>query len=488
MGSSSLHTSRSDRTRTSPVGVGFGLFLTALAGPAAAQTWTQLSPSSSPSARRFHTMSYDEARDRVVLFGGMDTNILADTWEHDGTTWANVSPVVSPPPRRYHAMCYDSARGRTIVHGGDDGVAILTDTWEYDGTTWVRTAIAAAPTPRLNSVLAYDIARRRVVLFGGDDPTGRPLADTWEYDGTQWMASTPVVSPPARSRAAMVYDSARGTLVLHGGFDTQAVSGNVMGLPLGDTWTFDGTTWASVNTLPRPVDRALHTAVFDRTRGRMLVHSGAGPIVQGGHGGGSTTTMPRDTWAFDGSVWTQLATLGPSGRYAAAMAFDSRRGRALLFGGYDQTRLLADLWEWRPAPSASFTRHGLGCAGSTMPRLDATPGLLPSLGTPFSLALRDLPTLPGSTTLVFGTDLTRVGGTLLPFDLDPTRPHCFAWLAPLPGAAIGFSHTSSAVTVPLPIPNDLALRGLVLGVQALAADAGTPSGYGLSNGAVLWLQ
>lgn len=488
MGSLTLRTSRADQTHAAPRGLGLGLLLTALCGHAAAQSWTQISQSAAPSARRFHTMGYDEARDRVVLFAGMDANILADTWEHDGTTWANVSPVVSPPPRRYHAMCYDSARGRTIVHGGDDGVTILTDTWEYDGTTWLRTAIAAAPTPRLNSVLAYDIARRRVVLFGGDDPTGRPLADTWEYDGTQWTAVTPVVSPPARSRATMVYDSARGTVVLHGGFDTQAVSGNVYGLPLGDSWTFDGTTWKRVNAMPRPVDRALHTAAFDRTRGRMLVHSGAGHIVQGGHGGGSSTTMPRDTWAFDGSAWTQLDAIGPPARYSAAMAFDSRRGRALLFGGYDQKNMLADLWEWRPAPSASSTRHGLACTGSTTPQLDATPGLLPSLGTPFSLALRDLPTLPGSTTVVFGTDLTRVGGTLLPFDLDPSRPHCFAWLAPWPGAAVGFSHASSAVTLPVPIPNDLALRGLVIGVQAFTADAATPSGYGLSNGLVLWLQ
>ena len=51
------------------------------------------------------------------------------------------------------------------------------------------------------------------------------------------MERFPATSPSARGGSAMAYDAARGRVVLFGGAD-------VDGTPLGDTWTWDGTTWA----------------------------------------------------------------------------------------------------------------------------------------------------------------------------------------------------------------------------------------------------
>ena len=52
-------------------------------------------------------MAYDAARAQVVLFGGLDGQILQDehplekddTWVWDGTNWTQKSPANSPPPR-----------------------------------------------------------------------------------------------------------------------------------------------------------------------------------------------------------------------------------------------------------------------------------------------------------------------------------------------------------------------------------------------------
>ncbi len=68
------------------------------------------------------------------------------------------------------------------------------------------------------------------MLFGGF-VNGHQLGDTWTWDGTTWTQQHPAVHPPARRYAAMAYDAATGAAVLFGG-------GGRPGL-LGDTWTWE---------------------------------------------------------------------------------------------------------------------------------------------------------------------------------------------------------------------------------------------------------
>ncbi|MHA7630515.1 hypothetical protein [Corallococcus sp. M7] len=46
---------------------------------------------------------------------------------------------------------------------------LLNDTWEWDGTNWEQKAPAAAPSARMRHGLAYDSAGQRIVLFGGQN-------------------------------------------------------------------------------------------------------------------------------------------------------------------------------------------------------------------------------------------------------------------------------------------------------------------------------
>ncbi|MFC2052593.1 kelch repeat-containing protein, partial [Chloroflexota bacterium] len=75
--------------------------------------WTEVTPTSSPPARYAHTMAYDSSRNRIVLFGGDKGGPdLGDTWEYDGTnqTWTEVTPTSSPSARSSHAIVFDSNR------------------------------------------------------------------------------------------------------------------------------------------------------------------------------------------------------------------------------------------------------------------------------------------------------------------------------------------------------------------------------------------
>jgi hypothetical protein len=108
--------------------------------PAAAQdaTWVLQSPTNSPLARDSHAMAYDDARQRIVLFGGHHEFVyLNDTWLWDGTNWTQSLPANSPPERYFPAMAYDSARQQTVLFGGAGQGYYYNDTWISDQYTYV---------------------------------------------------------------------------------------------------------------------------------------------------------------------------------------------------------------------------------------------------------------------------------------------------------------------------------------------------------------
>lgn len=70
-----------------------------------------------PPARTHHAAAYDGARGKLVLFGGLATSDLDDTWEWDGCFWKQIFPATKPSARKYHLLVYDSARGHVLLYG-----------------------------------------------------------------------------------------------------------------------------------------------------------------------------------------------------------------------------------------------------------------------------------------------------------------------------------------------------------------------------------
>ena len=109
-----------------------------------------------PAARLGHAMAYDAARQRVVLFGGVDaTSKLGDTWVWDGTFWTQVAET-GPSPRVSHALAYDHAREQVVLFGGWTGNTQMSDTW-----VWGRSCLDAGRRNRpVRTQLARDGRRR----------------------------------------------------------------------------------------------------------------------------------------------------------------------------------------------------------------------------------------------------------------------------------------------------------------------------------------
>ncbi len=204
--------------------------------------WRQIETPTAPPPRAEAAMTYDEARQRVVLFGGyrMAEGKFApfgDTWEWDGSEWRQVA-TEGPSPRNGAAMTYDAGRRRVVLFGGKGA---SDETWEWDGSDW-RRITSAQTVGRFNTALAYGEITKTVLRFGGWDGKGR-VADTWQYDGTNWQ-HLDIAGPSARNHSALVFDRRRQRFVLFGGHDGPNV--------FGDTWEYDGKTWSlAASTAPR---------------------------------------------------------------------------------------------------------------------------------------------------------------------------------------------------------------------------------------------
>lgn len=218
-------------------------------------------------------MAYDQARDRVVLFGGSaigNNAALGDTWEFDGSRWAQRSPTNAPSARASATLTYDRRRQVSVLVGGFVGGLGQGDTWEWNGQTWAA-RLVNAPGVRGGGSSAYDTVHDLVCIHGGSTVAGGPVRnDLWQFDGVAWQRVLAPIEPPARVHAAMASDPWNGHLLLFGGTDGQ-------GLRLGDSWRWDGLAWHPVTTTPAPLARRGHALVYDAPRHQHVLFGGEHP-------------------------------------------------------------------------------------------------------------------------------------------------------------------------------------------------------------------
>jgi hypothetical protein len=198
-----------------------------------------------PPARVAHAMAYDPTRGVVILFGGSDgTQALNDTWQWDTERWIKLcTKDCSPPSARFdHALTYDSARQRIVLYGGTDGLNELDDLWSFDGERWSRDPVVGpGPGGRAGHMLGYDSVHNLTVLYGGVH-AGEVTSDVWAYttDGETWVRGVASPAPPpARAYAASAWNDATGSFLIFGGGP---------GGELGDLWSLELSTPAEATT------------------------------------------------------------------------------------------------------------------------------------------------------------------------------------------------------------------------------------------------
>jgi MYXO-CTERM domain-containing protein len=326
--------------------------------------WTSILPSMSPPPGSRSATAFDGERERWVLFGGVVDAAGDDTWEYDGASWTPVTTAHIPPARAGHVMAYDAARGVVVLMRGRDASNIfLQDWWEYDGTDWTdRTAEVTPPTGVQR--LVWD-PTRSCILGVGMSSSGKLGA--WEYDGASWTDVTPADAPSHTSLPWLGVDVERGHALYFG--------------PNGSTlqgWALDTNGWKRYLPAPEPAAPSSPTTslVYDLARGEPLLFGHVDPsgttAPMWRHDGelwrpvAVTTTVPRTmgavydaarsvavaydsaTWERDEGDWkSRQPAHSPGMVFAASMAYDSSRGRSVLFGGSSAFDVYeAGTWEW----------------------------------------------------------------------------------------------------------------------------------------------
>jgi hypothetical protein len=319
--------------------------------------WMDLTSASdpAPSARAYHAMALDEARGRVVLFGGStDTGIVGDTWEWDIASrhWLERTPplgVPQPGPRRSHAMVYDG-RNVLLFSGGDYPPYQYDDLWRWDGDRgrWFEVAPQSStrPPPRYDHAMAFDPETRRVLLYGGRAFDGTYLNDAfeWRVDTEVWVDRAAQVGSPRVCRHALAFDPSSHSIVLFGGMYF-AASDQLTYRPDLWQWSWSSSRWTSRAPSPLPSDwpegRIWTGLAYDDSRRRLLLIDGLN--LRG--------TGDADRWDWDGAArtWSRLArTPSPAPRAAHTVVSIGGvpLGRVLLFGGYFGSAYLGDTWLW----------------------------------------------------------------------------------------------------------------------------------------------
>ncbi|MBS0198156.1 MAG: immunoglobulin domain-containing protein [Planctomycetes bacterium] len=238
--------------------------------------WSQL-PAPPVPARAGHAMTLDSVRGVVVLFGGETATgtRLQDTWEFNVSTgvWTLRSSggAGAPAARRGHTLTFDPALNRTVLFGGETTSTFRSDTWVWDGSTWTQLPQCnPAPPARRSHAATFDAARSELVMFGGRRSNGDRLGDTWVFDGQCWRIAgcgVGTAAPTPRFGHVLQWDPARGRAVLTGGDD---------GALRGDTWEWNGHAWSREFAEGEGAPPAASSACAAWTGGSLVYFSGQG--------------------------------------------------------------------------------------------------------------------------------------------------------------------------------------------------------------------
>lgn len=301
-------------------------------------------------------MAYDVAHREVVLFGGVSAKAGGgneypdDLWTWNGSRWRQIAlrkDAPHPPGRDAPSLVYDQARSRLVLFGGrgpGDGIADWEQVvWEWDGARWYR-IVPPAYDRVLHPTVTYDPLRRRVVRWGGGLLTatggfnGLSRA-TQEWDGARWTLRDDLAPANHYAQAGWVTPTGELTLWLTplpaGPPDTVAPAASRI-------WKFNGSSRTASWTEGEP------GPPFNNLQAAVAASDGTLYFYQAWEG----TWLPQPVMHIrtPSGMWSQVTFAdkeSPGVRNTQAAAWDSARSRFVLFGGRLRSgELLGDTWEF----------------------------------------------------------------------------------------------------------------------------------------------
>ncbi len=256
-----------------------------------------------PVYRSDHTAIYDRARHRMIVHGGRSFRYqygLHDTWAFDlaSGTWSELDIGGPTPGDRWgHAAVYDEARDRMVIYGGSSQVEEFGDVWAFDlnDERWQMIDSGQPEDPLTRPLGRRDCGyalvgdRGWMVIYGGSRGIVHTHPDAWAFDlsADAWVRLPDGLGEAAD--CAMIYDEAHHRVIAQGGRDPNNA------LPLTYTRALEldpQPHWVELDNGPveeMPLPRFGQTAVYDAPSRAMIVCGGNLPL-QG--------LLANEVWSF----------------------------------------------------------------------------------------------------------------------------------------------------------------------------------------------
>ena len=197
------------------------------------------------------------------------------------------------------------------------------------------------------------------LLFGGASDR-EVLGDTWGWDGRAWQRFNVPGRRRARSPRPLATAPAACSSSAAAACSSATTACRQPRRRHDGCWATPGRGTARAGPRPAaPPARAEAAAAWDPKRKRLVLFGGY--TWKDG-----VRQYLQDTWEFNGAAWARFSTSGPSPRSGVAMAFDPELGQVVLFGG---TAAKNDTWLWDgtawsevPAPTPPPGRYNAAIA------------------------------------------------------------------------------------------------------------------------------
>ena len=226
-----------------------------------------------------HAPAYDIESDRIVVF-----NSIGETWAFDlkANRWENRKPPLAPSPRCGQSMVYDEASDRMVLFGGFGCTSIndpiLNDTWTYDYNTnrWEKMQPKQSPSPRMYASMVYNPNASATILWGGRLIEALDDLSFWTYNlqANTWSEIKGSGGPSfAYAYPGMVYTPESNKLVLFGGGKlTEAFAGTLTD----ELWSFnlDRSKWEQMSSMNGPPPVYLHSMLLIEDTMEILLFGG----------------------------------------------------------------------------------------------------------------------------------------------------------------------------------------------------------------------
>ncbi|MHA1474699.1 MAG: Kelch repeat-containing protein [Promethearchaeota archaeon] len=264
--------------------------------------WVGISSETTPVSRFGHQMVYLPLNRSIFLFGGLknsDYERLSDTWLYylDNNTWEEISPTESPSARSDSALCYDSLKNRVLLFGGYNyDHSKLNDLWVYypNNNSWTELTPSSSPPTEYGHSLFYRNNGGEVYIFGRNPAIA--MNAFWEYDtsANSWVeiaATSP--RPSYRYWHNMRYSNISDVCLLFGG--------SSYSVDKGDSWIFNFTTdsWTAIQSDNNPPSRVVFSMCHDSLRDQIYIYGGSGEDY---------TIGREDFWKFNfnSMTWEEI--------------------------------------------------------------------------------------------------------------------------------------------------------------------------------------